>query len=650
MKIAVALEGLNRHASIHAAGVVISDEEPLIEHLPLYKGQNEEIVTQFDMKAVEKIGLIKFDFLGLKTLTVIKNAIKLVKEDTGKDIDMINLPLDDAKVYKLLSSGDTRGIFQLESSGMRDLIVRLKPESFEDIIALVALYRPGPLGSGMVDDFINRKHGKTEIVYELDELESLLKPTYGVIVYQEQVMQIASKLADFSLGDADILRRAMGKKIPAVMDKQKEKFMTGAVKNGVNAKKAERIFDLMAKFAGYGFNKSHSAAYALIAYQTAYLKAHYPVEFMAAMMTSEINNQDKIIALIYELKKLGIELLPPDVNKSSINFTVEDGKIRFGLRAVKNVGESAINAIIESREAEGTFCDVFDFCERVDLRRVNKRVIESLVKCGAFDSTGIERAMLYDVIERAMELGQARQREKESGQFSMFESAEGSNKPKRDWGDKKKWDDSQRLTFEKESLGFYLSGHPLQKIEVDLMEITKYDTESVKDARDSSQVFLGGVVAAKKEITTRKGDRMAFVTLEDLRGSVELIVFSDVYKKRIDLIRGEDPIFVEGKVDAGEEQVKIVVSDIKTLDEAKKDKQKAVHITLSSTEVSDKKLNGLKYAIRRHSGPMRSFLHIVDDKNKSTTIMLPDDLYLNPTESFLKEINELFGKNVCEIR
>lgn len=649
LKVAQALEGLNRHASIHAAGVVISDDKPLVEHLPMFKGQKDEIVTQFDMKAVEKIGLIKFDFLGLKTLTVIKNALKLIKEDTGKTIDMVNLPLDDKAVYRLLSDGDTRGIFQLESSGMRDLIVRLKPETFEDIIALVALYRPGPLGSGMVDDFIARKHGRTQIEYELPELKEILEPTYGVIVYQEQVMQIASLLANFSLGDADILRRAMGKKIPAVMEKQKEKFMRGAKEKNVNTKKAEKIFDLMAKFAGYGFNKSHSAAYANIAYQTAYLKAHHPVEFMAAMLTSEVSNQDKIIALIYDLKKLGIELLPPDVNSSFVQFTVEDNKVRFGLAAVKNVGENAIKAIIEARQEE-SFSDIYDFCSRVDLKRVNRRVVESLVKSGAFDSTGEERSVSLAAIEKAIEIGQSRQRDRESGQFNMFDAIPETKSIKPKYPEVDPWEDSQRLTNEKESLGFYLSGHPLQKIEVDLMELTKWDTESVKEAHDGAQAAMAGVVATKKEITTKRGDRMAFVTLEDLRGSIEMIVFSDVYKKSVELLNGEDPIFVEGKVDAGEDQVKLIVSDIKTMEQAKQSKQKAVHITLRSEIVSDKKLSSLKRAIKRHSGPLRSFLHIVDEKKKSTTIMLPDDLFLNPTDSFIKEVEKLFEKDVCEIR
>ena len=651
LKVAVSLEGLNRHASIHAAGVVISDENPFFEHLPLYKGQNDEIVTQFDMKSVEKIGLVKFDFLGLRTLTVINNAVKIIKEDKGIDLDMVNLPLDDALVYKLLSSGDTRGIFQLESSGMRDLIVRLKPEKFEDIIALVALYRPGPLGSGMVEDFINRKHGKIEIEYELPELESILKGTYGVIVYQEQVMQIASKLADFSLGDADLLRRAMGKKIPAVMELNKEKFIQGATRKGINRKKAERIFDLMAMFAGYGFNKSHSAAYAMISYQTAYLKAHYPVEFMAALMTSEMSNQDKITPLIFDLKDLNIELFPPDVNKSSVNFTVEDGKIRFGLKAVKNVGESAINAIIESRQNGASFTDLYDFAQRVDLRRVNKRVFESLIKCGAFDSTGGSRARMFGAIEKAMEMGQSFQKDAESGQFNIFDKLlKDSPKQKKEYPTMPEWEDSVRLSYEKESLGFYLSGHPLQKVAEDLMELTKYDTEVVKEAKDGSTISIGGIVASKKEITTRRGDRMAFITLEDLKGSVELIVFSDVFKERADLINGEAPIFVEGKLDAGEDQVKIIVSDIKSLEEAKRKKVKAVHITLKSDVVSDEKLNNLKRAMRRHSGPFRSFLHIVEDQNKSTTIQLPDELLLNPTESFLKEVEGIFGKGSCEIR
>src|SRR3990167_4600491 len=421
--VAKTLEGLPRHASTHAAGVVISNK-PLIEYLPLYKGPKEEVVTtQYPMKDVEKIGLVKFDFLGLKTLTVIDKVVKLLKSNKNIELDIDNLILDDAETYKLLSSGDTDGIFQLESSGIKELLRKLKPETFEDVMSVVALYRPGPLQSGMVDDFIKRKHGKAPIKYELPQLKDILANTYGVIVYQEQVMEIAKVLAGFSPGDADVLRKAMGKKLPEEMVIQRERFIEGAKKNKAEQKKAEKIFDLMANFAGYGFNKSHSAAYALIAYQTAYLKAHYPVEFMAATLTSEMADTDKVIKYIGECRNMAIEILPPDLNESRKNFTVIGNKIRFGLAAVKNVGEAAIDVILNTRETEGQFTSILDFCTRVDLRKVNRRVIESLIKCGAFDFTGGKRSQLRAPFKKIMNISQGGKKEKVNGKKSISQTA-----------------------------------------------------------------------------------------------------------------------------------------------------------------------------------------------------------------------------------
>ncbi|MGH7229858.1 MAG: DNA polymerase III subunit alpha, partial [Nitrospiraceae bacterium] len=404
MTIARSLEGLARHASTHAAGVVIS-QEPLTDHVPLYKGANDEIVTQYSMGDVEKIGLVKFDFLGLKTLTMIHHAVRLIHDehqsrlDRRLAIDMANLALDDHATYVLLSSGKTTGIFQLESPGMRNLLVRIKPEHFEDLIAILALYRPGPLESGMVDDFIKRKRDPSQIAYDPPYLEPILKDTYGVIVYQEQVMAIANRIAGFSLGQADLLRRAMGKKKPEEMDKQKTLFIQGAKQNHLPEKKAEKLFDLMAYFAGYGFNKSHSAAYALVTYQTAYLKTHYPTEFLAALLTSEMGNADKMVGYFTECRDLGISVLPPDVNESQTDFTVVEGGIRFGLAAIKNVGEGAVDSIIAIRNETGRFKSFADFCRRIDLHKVNKRVLEGLIKAGAFDSTGARRAQLTAVLD-----------------------------------------------------------------------------------------------------------------------------------------------------------------------------------------------------------------------------------------------------------
>ncbi|MBI5810124.1 MAG: DNA polymerase III subunit alpha, partial [Deltaproteobacteria bacterium] len=417
---AKALEGLPRHASTHAAGVVISNK-PLVEYLPLYKGQKENIITtQYAMKDVEKIGLVKFDFLGLKTLTVIEKAGTLISENRGVKVDVDDLPQDDRPTYELVASGNTNGIFQLESSGIKELLRKLKPESFEDLIAAVALYRPGPLQSGMVDDFIKRKHGKIEIAYDVPELKDILENTYGVMVYQEQVMEIAKVLAGFTPGDADILRKAMGKKMPDEMVIQRSKFLEGAKKKSVPQKKAEKIFDLMAKFAGYGFNKSHSAAYALIAFQTAYLKAHYPVEFTAALLTSAIDDTDSVVKYINECREENIAVDPPDLNKSSKEFTVQGERIRFGLAAVKNVGTMAIDEMLSAR-GDAPFTSIIDFLSRVDSRKVNKKVVESLIKCGAFDGTGAPRAELFASLDSLMDTAQGVQRDRDIGQGSIFD-------------------------------------------------------------------------------------------------------------------------------------------------------------------------------------------------------------------------------------
>lgn len=402
------LEGLTRHASTHAAGIVISDK-PLVEYLPLFKGTHGEIVSQYHMGSIEKIGLIKFDILGLKTLTVIEDTKKNIKESTGFDIYLDKIDMTDRATFDLLCSGETTGIFQLESSGMRDLIVRLKPESFEDIIALVGLYRPGPLGSGMVDEFIKRKRSKETLTYTIPQLEPILKDTYGVIVYQEQVMQIASTLANFSLGEADMLRRAMGKKKPEEMEMQRDRFISGALENGISLKDAKQLFEQMSMFAGYGFNRSHSAAYAMITYQTAYLKAHYPVELMAALLTSDMNRTDKIMRYISECRETGIEILAPDVNQSFTHFTVSEGKIRFGLAAVKNIGKQAVDSIVLERKQNDAFHSFHDFCCRVNPRNVNKKVLESLIKCGAFDFTQYNRPQLLSIMELEMEHGQKMQ-------------------------------------------------------------------------------------------------------------------------------------------------------------------------------------------------------------------------------------------------
>ncbi len=646
IEIARSLEGFPRHASTHAAGVVISDK-PLSEFLPLYLGQHDEIVTQFDMKAVEKVGLVKFDFLGLKTLTVIDDAVRQIEKRHGIKVGIDTLPFDDPLVYSELSHGDTAGVFQLESSGMTDLVMRLKPSVFADLVALVALFRPGPLGSGMVDDFINRKHGKTPIRYELLQLEPILKDTYGVIVYQEQVMQIANRLAGFSLGEADILRRAMGKKKAEEMAKQKERFIGGCVANKISRARAERLFDLIAKFAEYGFNKSHSAAYALVAYQTAYLKFHYPTEFMAALLTTEKDNADKILQYIGDCKSRAIKILPPDVNESGRDFSVvADNTIRFGLAAVKNVGEAAIDSVVAVREAAGPFTSLFDFCERVDSRKANKRVIESLIKCGAFDFAGAPRAAMFTSLDRAMDMASSHQRDRQTGQARIFDlMGERSQTPEK-LEDVPEWQERQLLAFEKESLGFYITGHPLARFETMLAQYANFDTSTVASAKDKQEVRMGGVCAKLKEITTKRGDRMGFVTLEDLKGSAEIIVFSDVYTASHLLIKGERPFFVIGQADTDGETVKIIARQILPLEEAPEHLTKSIHFILHAPEVTAKHIAQLKNVLGRFPGKCPGFVHLVSPNKTETVLALPDDLKLVPTPQLVASVEKLFGHNV----
>ncbi|MFQ5482210.1 MAG: DNA polymerase III subunit alpha, partial [Nitrospinaceae bacterium] len=461
LDIAVKLEGLPRHCSTHAAGVVISPR-PLTEFLPLYRGSNAEVTTQFSMNNIEELGLLKMDFLGLRTLTVIDNALRLIKSSAGVDLELNEVPKDDPDTYRLLGEAKTMGVFQLESSGMRDLLKKMRPDCFEDIIALLALYRPGPLESGMIDDYVKRKHGTMKEKYDLPQLKEILQETHGVILYQEQVMKIANVLAGFTLGEADLLRRAMGKKKPEKMAEQRERFMEGSRKNKIPETKAKRIFDLMEKFAGYGFNKSHSAAYALISYQTAYLKAHHQLPFFGALITSEMDNTDKVIRYLNDCREIGINVLPPDVNESQRDFTISGEKLLFGLGAIKNVGFKAIESILQMRDQLGRFTSLEQLCEHVDLGQVNRRVLESLIKSGACDSLEETRGSMMHHLQAYVDRGQARQRDREMGQVSLFDLMEepAANLNSDSVPAVDDWLESDRLRFEKETLGFYVSGHP----------------------------------------------------------------------------------------------------------------------------------------------------------------------------------------------
>jgi DNA polymerase-3 subunit alpha len=647
IRICRVLEGLPRHASTHAAGVVIADR-PLVEYMPLYKGKKGEVVTQFDMKCVEKIGLVKFDFLGLRNLTVIENTLSLIAAQGVAAPDLSTLDFKDVATYQLLASGETTGVFQLESSGMKDLMVRLKPGSFDEIIALVALYRPGPLESGMVDDFVDRKHGKKAVEYLVPQLEPILKETFGVIVYQEQVMKIASVLANYSMAEADDLRKAMGKKIPKIMAMHRERFMQGAAKNHIPSEKAGKIFSLMEKFGGYGFNKSHSAAYALIAYQTAYLKAHFPVEFMASLLTSEMHSTDGVVKYIAECRSHGIEVLPPDINESEKVFTVAGSKIRFGLAAVKNVGEGAIESIAEAR-SDGNFSSLFEFCEKVDLKKVNKRVIESLIKCGAFDATGNRRSQMLASLEDCIDYGQRVQRERtdpQMGLFNLTEEQKAINLPSLPEMDE--WDEKELLALEKESLGFYVTGHPLGRYEDLLDKFTNTNSATIKERNDGEAVTIGGMIRNVKTIKTKKGDLMAFVTLEDLQGTVEITVFSSLYANVYDLLTDDNTILVRGFLQKDENSVKLLADSIIDIDKAEETWTTSIHFNLDVTRTERAMLESLNAVLKRHPGPCPAFIHLRNPEKTETIIALPDSIKIKAGASLIQEVDRLVGYHAAE--
>lgn len=648
-KNALRLEGLCRHASTHAAGVVIGDKK-LVEYLPLYRGKEGELVTQFNMKVVEKSGLIKFDFLGLRNLTIIDNTLKLIKKSRDIEIDINNLPLDDEPTYELLSQGNTTGVFQLESSGMKDLLIKMQPQNFEDIIALVALYRPGPLGSGMVDDFIDRKHGKKQIIYPHPLLEDILKPTYGVILYQEQVMQIAQVLAGYSLGEADLLRRAMGKKLTEAMAEQKVPFIERAGESGVDEKKAGEIFDLMAKFGEYGFNKSHSAAYALIAFQTAYLKANYPVAFMASILTSDMNNTDRVVFFISECKAMSINVLPPDINTSEKDFTVIDDVIRFGLAAVKNVGSGAIDSIIDAREKTGMFENIYNFCEHIDLRKVNRRVIESLIKCGAFDFSGHKRSGMVSVLDAAIDRAQSIQKDEADGQLSIFsiindkQGDSAMSSPVPSMSDIDEYPEKEMLAFEKEILGFFISGHPMDEYESECRKCLCTQMSMLSEAQDKSNVHVAGLVGGIKEITTKKGDRMGFLTMEDVSGSIEVVVFSDLYHKLLSFNPYEKPILVTGRLEHGEKSSKIIGSDIFLLEDASHKLAKNICLKIDIKSQDFAKLLSLKDVLASYPGECNPLLTMEFAGEYSVILSLGKAFYLDPCQQLISDVEDILGK------
>jgi DNA polymerase-3 subunit alpha len=657
LAVARRLEGMTRHASVHAAGVVIAPK-PLTEYVPLYKSQKDEIVTQWAMKEVERVGLLKMDFLGLSTLTLIRDALDEIKRTEGIDLDIDAVPLDDRKTYELFANGQTYGVFQFESSGMRELLRKAKPERLDDLIALNALYRPGPLKSGMVDDFIARKQGKTEVKYELAALAPILSDTYGVIAYQEQVMRIAAVLAGFSMGQSDVLRKAMGKKDPKVMAKQRAAFMEGTKTRGVNEKKAAKIFDLMEYFAGYGFNKSHSTTYALLAYQTAYLKANYPWHFMAALLTIEAANTDKLAMYLGECRELGIPILPPDVNSSELRFTVVKDGVRFGLSAVKNVGEGAILSMLAVRRELGGIASLYTLGEHVDLRLVNKRVLESLIKAGALDSVpcGAERsvrgrrACLFAAVDRAIENGGRHQRDRDKGQSQLFGGgADDGPVEHAPLPDAPPWTEAQQLAYEKEALGFYMSGHPLER-HADEMKL--FGARRLAElAGSEADVWVGGVISGLRPLKTRKGDRMAVFMLEDIAGSLEVVVFPETFAKHASLIEADAMLLVRGKFEKDDESARIVATELLPIAALRERTTREVVIHLQGTKQGRTTFEQLAELLARHRGDRRVFLEL-DVKGQEKPLRVRSEVAqrVKPTERLVNEVEQLCGSGSVELR
>ncbi|MBI3301344.1 MAG: DNA polymerase III subunit alpha, partial [Deltaproteobacteria bacterium] len=645
------LEGLLRHASKHAAGIVIAPT-PLVEHLPLFVDKEGSVLTQYAGPDVDTIGLIKFDFLGLKTLTLLDDAVKRIRKNRGREIDLSALPLDDRLTYQTLARGDTVGVFQMEGSGIRKLITQLKPSCFEDIFAVIALFRPGPLDSGAAEQFIKRKHGRDPIVYPHPLLEPVLRGTYGVTIYQEQVMQIAQVLAGYSLEDADNLRRAMGKKKKEVMQEERARFLKGAAKQKIPDKLAGEIFDQMETFAAYGFNKSHAASYTLISYQTAYLKAHYPQEFMAALMSLEMGDTNKTYKNIAECRLRDIPVLPPDVNESDEGFTVSGETIRFGMGAVKGVGSKAIE-VIQAARADGPFTDLYDFCTRVHGSQVNKRVLESLMKCGALDSLNTSRARLMAGLEDALRWAdqQTDGGGNNSAQLGLFVSPAGKNgSPHPDLPQVAEWTDIDKLRNERETLGFFITGHPLDKYVGRLHGVVSLTTDSLKNRAHQEKVRLAGVIHSLKLKNNKKGDRYATFTFEDKEGVVEVIVWPEAYRQYEATLHADQPVCLSGTLDVDEERCQIIADEIVPLESVATDEVRQVHIQVPSDITTKEDLVALRAVLTQHQGNCQAVLHLMRPDYSETVIALPQDLSVAPTRAMVTAIERLFGNGVASFR
>jgi len=636
---ALGLEGLRRQDSIHAAAVVISPE-PLIEIVPIQqKGEDAEIVTQFEMHAIESLGLLKMDFLGLRNLSTIERCLELIAETSGARPDIDGVPLDDPKVYEMLSAGDSMGVFQMEGSGMRALMRSLRPDRFPDIIALISLYRPGPLGAGTHNLYADRKNGRVPVDYPHPALEPVLADTYGIMVYQEQVMQAAEVMAGYSMAEADRLRKAMGKKIPAVMAEQAEQFIEGCVARGHPRDLGRELFDQISYFAGYGFNKSHAAGYALVAYQTAWLKAHYPAEYMAALLTSAKRDKDRTAAYLNECRSMGVQVLVPDVNRSDSDFAAQDGSITFGLSAVRNVGEGVVDLIIQERRKNGGFESFQDFVDRVDLSVLNKRTVESLIKAGAFDSLGSSRRGLIAVHEQMIDTVIGRRRAEDMGQFSLF----GSDEPSVQSGavaiPEGEWDKKIRLTFEKEMLGLYVSDHPLFGVVAALRAMASASIAGLEELADGTAVTVGGIVASVTRRYTRNGELMLYFQLEDLEGSVEAVAFPRTVAETGPIIRDDAVLVVAGRVDQRGDGVKLIVQRVT---EPTLDREVAVRLKVAAPRMSVGLVDRLKGILSNHPGTAPVFLHLVGGE-KDTVVRLGAEHTVEPRTALYAELRELLG-------
>ncbi|MGH9742666.1 MAG: DNA polymerase III subunit alpha, partial [Candidatus Acidiferrum sp.] len=645
MSVALRLEGLARHASTHAAGVVISPR-PLTDVVPVYKTNRDEITTQYDMNALERIGLLKMDFLGLTTLTVLCDTVRMIEKNRSVKVDIDNLTLDDAETYKLFARGDTTAIFQFESHGMRDILRRYQPTRIEDLTALNALYRPGPIQGGMIDDFISRKTGKTKVSYELPQLKGILDETYGVILYQEQVMQIANLLASFSLGEADILRRAMGKKKKEEMAAQRAKFIAGCLTNKVSEKKAERIFNLMEEFAGYGFNKSHSCAYALLAYQTAYLKTHYPVEFMAALLTSETGNAEKAVKYINEARGMSISILPPDVNESDLYFTPLGESIRFGLAAIKNVGENTAKAIRDSRLAAGEFTSLYDLCERIEARFLNKRVFESLIKSGAVDSLGPRESMLASV-DDALAAVQRATRTRESGQHGLFGTAAAPAPLAFVLHDAEPWSEAERLASEYAMLGFYVSGHPLGKYASRLQELKCVSLDQVEGQRNGKEITIAVLVVGTRPMRSKKGARWAIYTIQDMTGVQELLAFPESFARLEQILKPGTPLLLKVRVQVEEAGTRLSLQEAARLAEMAERPASGLRIRIKLDDLNEEVLDRLEEIFSSYRGSSLVSVDLFAPEGGMATLQVEQRVRSCP--ELIAAIRECIGEQSIEL-